>query len=35
MRREEVRQQNKRVLGIVVAIFVLLFVVALVRMLTR
>lgn len=35
MRREEVRQQNKRVLVIVLAIFALLFVVALVRMLTR
>jgi hypothetical protein len=35
MRREEVRQQNKRVSSIVVAIFVFLFVVALVRMLTR
>lgn len=35
MRREEVRQQNRRVLGIVLMIFVLLFTVALVRMLTR
>jgi hypothetical protein len=35
MRRDEVRQQNRRVLVIVLAIFVLLFGVALVRMLTR
>jgi len=35
MHREEVRQQNRRVLVIVIAIFVLLFGVALVRMLTR
>jgi hypothetical protein len=35
MRREDVRQQNWRVLVIVVTIFVLLFVAALVRMLTR
>lgn len=35
MRHEEIRQQNRRVLVIVIAIFVLLFVVALVRMLTR
>jgi len=35
MRREDVRQQNWRVLVIVVTIFVLLFAAALIRMLTR
>gem|GEM_PF-2669925 len=35
MRREDVRQQNRRVLIIVLTIFVLLFVAALIRMLTR
>ena len=35
MRREVVRQQNWRVLVIVVTIFVLLFAAALIRMLTR
>jgi len=35
MRREDVRQQNLRVLVIVVMIFVLLFAAALIRMLTR
>jgi hypothetical protein len=35
MRREDVRQQNRRVLLIVITIFVLLFVAALTRMLTR
>jgi hypothetical protein len=35
MRREDVRQQNWRVLVIVITIFVLLFVAALIRMLTR
>ena len=35
MRREDVRQQNWRVLVIVITIFVLLFAAALVRMLTR
>jgi hypothetical protein len=35
MRREDVRQQNRRVLVIVITIFVLLFVAALIRMLTR
>jgi|GraSoiStandDraft_10_1057309.scaffolds.fasta_scaffold277055_2 hypothetical protein len=35
MRREDVRQQNLRVLVIVVTIFVLLFAAALIRMLTR
>ena len=34
MRREDVRQQNRRVLVIVITIFVLLFVAALIRMLT-
>ena len=35
MRREDVRQQNRRVLVIVITIFVLLFIAALMRMLTR
>ena len=35
MRREDVRQQNLRVLVIVVTIFVLLFAAALICMLTR
>jgi hypothetical protein len=35
MRREDVRQQNRRVLVIVITIFVLLFIAALLRMLTR
>jgi hypothetical protein len=35
MRREDIRQQNRRVLVIVITIFVLLFVAALIRMLTR
>ena len=35
MRRGDVRQQNRRVLVIVITIFVLLFVAALIRMLTR
>ena len=35
MRRDEVRQQNRRVLIILMVIFVLLFSVALTRMLTR
>jgi hypothetical protein len=35
MRREDVRQQNRRVLVIVITIFALLFVAALIRMLTR
>jgi len=35
MRREDVRQQNLRVLIIVITIFVLLFAAALIRMLTR
>jgi hypothetical protein len=35
MRHEEIRQQNRRVLVIVITIFVLLFIAALIRMLTR
>ena len=35
MHREDVRQQNRRVLVIVLMIFALLFVAALIRMLTR
>ena len=35
MRRGDVRQQNRRVLVIVITIFVLLFITALIRMLTR
>jgi hypothetical protein len=35
MHREDIRQQNRRVLVIVITIFVLLFVVALIRILTR
>jgi hypothetical protein len=35
MRRDEVRQQNRRVLVILIVLFVLLFIVALTRMLTR
>ena len=35
MHRNDVRQQNRRVLVIVLTIFVLLFVAALIRMLTR
>lgn len=35
MRRDEVRRQNRRVLIILMVIFVLLFSVALTRMLTR
>ncbi len=35
MRRDEVRQQNRRVLVILIVLFVLLFIVALSRMLTR
>jgi hypothetical protein len=35
MRREDIRQQNRRVLVIVITIFVLLFIAALIRMLTR
>jgi hypothetical protein len=35
MRHEEIRQQNRRVLVIVITVFVLLFIAALIRMLTR
>jgi|GraSoiStandDraft_43_1057313.scaffolds.fasta_scaffold3727666_1 hypothetical protein len=35
MRRDEVRQQNRRVLVILIVIFVLLFITALTRLLTR
>ena len=35
MRRDEVRQQNRRVLVILIVLFVLLCIVALTRMLTR
>jgi len=35
MRRDQVRQQNRRVVVILIVLFVLLFSVALTRMLTR
>ena len=35
MRRDQVRQQNRRVLAILIVLFVLLFLAALIRMLTR
>ena len=35
MRRDQVRQQNRRVLVTLIVIFVLLFIAALTRMLTR